>query len=85
MERVPGTLWCVPPSTRCVKRVSLWRYGARGSEATLKRFAQEAVVDGVDVLVAGGGDRTLHEMVNGLMTARAVFAAIGGIVIRTHE
>lgn len=33
-----------------------------------ERFAQEAVSDGVDVLVAGGGDGTLHAVVNGLMT-----------------
>jgi lipid kinase YegS len=34
-----------------------------------ERFAEEAVGDGVDVLVAGGGDGTLHEVVNGLMKA----------------
>lgn len=32
-----------------------------------ERLAQEAVTDGVDVLVVGGGDGTLHEVVNGLM------------------
>jgi diacylglycerol kinase family enzyme len=35
-----------------------------------ERFAQEAVGDEVDVVVAGGGDGTLHGVVNGLMKAR---------------
>lgn len=32
-----------------------------------ERFVREAVADGVDVLVAGGGDGTLHEIVNAVM------------------
>ena len=35
------------------------------------RFAQEAMSDGIEVLVAGGGDGTVHEVVNGLMTAES--------------
>jgi len=33
------------------------------------RFAQEAMNDGVDVLVAGGGDGTINEIVNGVLSA----------------
>lgn len=33
------------------------------------RFAQEAMNDGVDVLVAGGGDGTINEIVNGVLAA----------------
>jgi len=40
-----------------------------GGDAAL--FAQEAISDGVDVLVVGGGDGTVHEVVNGLMTAES--------------
>jgi lipid kinase YegS len=49
-----------------------------------ERFAQEAVVDGVDVLVAGGGDGTLHEVVNGLMKAEpAAETAVGVLPLGT--
>ncbi|MDX1503459.1 MAG: lipid kinase YegS [Thermoanaerobaculia bacterium] len=34
-----------------------------------ERYAGEAVEDGVDLIVAGGGDGTLHEVVNGVVTA----------------
>jgi lipid kinase YegS len=48
------------------------------------RFAQEAVTDGVDVLVAGGGDGTIHEVVNGLMTAeKAPGLALGVLPLGT--
>ena len=33
------------------------------------RFAQEAMGDGIDVLVAGGGDGTINEVVNGVLSA----------------
>jgi lipid kinase YegS len=35
------------------------------------RFAEEAMGEGIDVLIAGGGDGTIHEVVNGLMKADA--------------
>ena len=33
------------------------------------RFAQEAMGDGIDVLVGGGGDGTINEIVNGILSA----------------
>ncbi len=33
------------------------------------RFAQEALTDGVDVLIAGGGDGTVNEILNGVLAA----------------
>lgn len=38
-----------------------------GGDAT--RFAREAVADNVDILVAGGGDGTIHEVLNGIMSS----------------
>ena len=38
-----------------------------GGDAT--RFAQEAMSGGIDVLVAGGGDGTINEIVNGILSA----------------
>jgi lipid kinase YegS len=49
-----------------------------------ERFAQEAVGDGIDVLVAGGGDGTLHEVVNGLLKAApAAEIAVGVLPLGT--
>jgi lipid kinase YegS len=49
-----------------------------------ERFAREAVGDGVDVLVAGGGDGTLHEVVNGLMKGEpAAETAVGVLPLGT--
>ena len=33
------------------------------------RFAQEAMADDIDILVAGGGDGTINEVVNGILSA----------------
>ena len=48
------------------------------------RFAQEAMSDGIDVLVAGGGDGTVNEIVNGLLEAdQAPRMALGVLPLGT--
>jgi lipid kinase YegS len=47
-----------PIEVRCT-----WEGGDAG------RFAQEAMQDGIEVLVAGGGDGTINEVVNGVLAA----------------
>jgi lipid kinase YegS len=49
---------CQPLEVRCT-----WE----GGDAA--RFAQEAMADGIDVLIAGGGDGTVNEVVNGVLKA----------------
>lgn len=46
-------------------RCPWWRTSAAGEAATL---AREAALEGAEVVVAVGGDGTVHEIVNGLMT-----------------
>jgi lipid kinase YegS len=45
-----------------------------------RRFAEQAVDDGVDILIAGGGDGTIHEIVNGLMAADGADDVVLGVL-----
>jgi lipid kinase YegS len=48
------------------------------------RFAQEAMSDGIDVLVAGGGDGTINEVVNGILSANTTpKMALGALPLGT--
>jgi lipid kinase YegS len=46
-------------------------------------FAAEAVRDGIDTIIAGGGDGTVNEVLNGLVEAEAHDAALGVIPLGT--
>ncbi len=46
-------------------------------------FAAEAVRDGIDTIIAGGGDGTVNEVLNGLVEADAHDAALGVIPLGT--
>lgn len=54
--------------------IALTKSGAHGqltftsASGDAKRFAQEAVSDGIQSVIACGGDGTLHEVVNGIAT-----------------
>ena len=52
-----GAARCRPPS---------WMYGSPGKTGTPKRYAAQALKDDCDVIVAGGGDGTVNEVVNGI-------------------
>ena len=47
------------------------------------RLAQEAMRDGIDVLVAGGGDGTINEIVNGKRGISPTFAIVLESVLGT--
>ena len=52
----------------------IWRHTQRQGDAT--RFAAQAVADGASLVVAVGGDGTLHEVVNGLIGSDATLGLI---------
>ena len=45
-----------------------------------KRLAQEACREGIERLVAGGGDGSLHEVVNGILTSGATTHPVLGVM-----
>ncbi len=52
-----------------------WRLTSRAGEAAA--MARGAAEDGADIVVAVGGDGTIHEVVNGLMSAPGARPALG--------
>jgi lipid kinase YegS len=46
------------------------------------RYATEAVMDGARIIIAGGGDGTLNEVVQGVLTSEAAFDGSIGVIPR---
>ena len=46
-------------------------------------FAAEAARDGIDTVIAGGGDGTVNEVLNGLLQAEGCTGALGVVPLGT--